>query len=263
MTSKKTIVNGENLYYFDTENGAATLLFIHGAFINKEYWNAQIEFFKKKYRVIAIDLSGHGKSTFNRNEFNMQDFGIDISEFIEILKLKNVIIIGHSFGSDLMLEAVSNNSNEIIGLVEIDHLKNVGFELPDEVKDFLVGGLNTDFDATCEQIARQGLYTEATNQDIVTKLLSDYKNMNPKIGIPLLTASFNYSKREVELLEKLKLKLHSIHVTYSPTNKESLSKYLGNNYHLHYINGTCHYPMIENPTDFNETLEKIIVDILN
>jgi sigma-B regulation protein RsbQ len=52
-------------------------------------------------------------------------------------------------------------------------------------------------------------------------------------------------------------------VDYSPTHEENLKKLMGNNYELNILNGTCHFPMIENPKEFNELLEKIILKLSN
>jgi sigma-B regulation protein RsbQ len=261
MTTKTANVNGENLSYIDTEKGETTLLFLHGAFINKEYWENQLNFFAPKYRVIAIDLAGHSNSTHNRNELTVQNFGKDISEFIQKLSLENVIIVGHSFGSDVMLETVNLGSSKIKGLVEVDHMKNVGVELPEETINFLVQSLKTDFTGTCELIAKQALITERTNPQLVDRLLNDYKAMNPVIGSRLLEIGFHYPSRETELLKDLKQKLFLIHVNYSNTNQENLKQYLGVNFELQTISGTCHYPMVENPEEFNKTLQTIISKI--
>lgn len=125
--------------------------------------------------MLAIDLPGHGASSFNRNLVTGERFGKDIGDFIKALSLKNVVLIGHSFGSDVMLETVTADASEIMGLIEIDHLKNVGAELPKEAVDQLMEGLKADFENTCEHFARQALLTEATDPAIVSKLLTDYK----------------------------------------------------------------------------------------
>lgn len=261
MNTKKIKINRENLSYLDSEKGDITLLFIHGAFITKEYWHEQLSYFKKNYRVLAIDLAGHGNSSHYRTECEIQNFGNDINEFIKVLSLKNIIIIGHSAGSDIMLETVTQNSSEIIGLVEVDHMKNVGVELPKEIVNQMIVGLNANFIQTCQQFAKQALLTENTDSELVNRLLNDYGKMNSKIGISLLQNGFNYPKREAELLKGLKVKLNLIHVDYLPTNEENLKNYLGDNYELHKMKGTCHYPMVENPKEFNILLENILLKI--
>ena len=52
-----------------------------------------------------------------------------------------------------------------------------------------------------------------------------------------------------------------INVDYFPTNENELEKILGDNYELMSLEGTCHYPMLENPDRLNELLEKTILKI--
>lgn len=261
METRYIEVNNETLAYTDKGEGEVTLLFLHGAFINKDYWSEQISYFSKNYRAVAVDLPGHGASTHSQNNWTGPRFGNDIRHFIQKLELKNVVIIGHSFGSDVMLETVANDASSILGLVEVDHMKNVGTELPKEAIDQIIKGLHVDFAATCEQFARQALVTEATDPKIVSRLLKDFKKMDPEVGIPLLKNGLTYATREVELLKALKLKLHMIHVNYTPTQEEPLQQYLGDRYELYILDGTCHYPMIENPKAFINLLERILIKI--
>src|SRR2546423_6808292 len=90
--------------YIMEGKGEITLLFVHGSFINKEYWKDQIINFSKKYLVVAPDLAGHGKSGRSRSNWTIEEFGRDIVELIRQLKLSNIILIGHSLGGDIILE---------------------------------------------------------------------------------------------------------------------------------------------------------------
>ncbi len=85
--------------------------------------------------------------------------------------------------------------------------------------------------------------------------------MNLEIGLSINQNSFGYSQRELELLKDSKKKLFLINVNYFPTNEESIKNILGDKYKLYELDGTCHYPMIENPDEFNTTLQKAITEI--
>ena len=61
------LANNIAIDYLKAGDGDITLLFVHGSFINKDYWREQLEYFKTNYSVIAIDLAGHGKSETNRD----------------------------------------------------------------------------------------------------------------------------------------------------------------------------------------------------
>lgn len=261
-SSSKIEINGENIDYLDSGSGKISLLFIHGGFIHKGYWKKQLNFFATDYHVVAPDLPGHGNSSSGRTKWTIQDCANIIISFIERLSLENVIIIGHSIGSDIMLETASAGKN-VIGIIGIDCLKDVGTEpCEDDVRQ-LIQDLNNDFAGAIEKFAEQILLSPDTDPGITERITNDLRGMTPEIGIALLKESFGYIQREAELLKELEFKLHLVNSTYSPTDKDKLKKHVGSGYEIYSVKGTCHYPMIENPKDFNKSLEKAIGNIIS
>lgn len=258
---KKIVIGTDTLSYFDTGKNKTTLLFIHGSFINKDYWRNQISFFSKQYRVIALDLAGHGNSTHNRTDWSAQKFGSDITQIINKLSLKKVILVGHSVGADIMLETANQKNKAIIGIVGIDYFKNVGVGLPQNVIEQVVSNFKTDFTGTNEQYVKQALINKNTKPKISDKILTDFRTMDKNIGIAMNENFLTYTNRETELLKKLPLKLFLINVDYVPTNTDNLKEATNNNFDLRILNGNCHYPMIEIPETFNSELDKVIAKI--
>ena len=261
LTEKSISISGETIAYYDNEEGETTLLFIHGAFINKEYWNEQLAAFSYGYRVVAPDLPGHGNSSHRGNDWSFEKYGRDLNEFIIKLSLTNVIVIGHSNGADIMLEAVTENNPCIIGIIAVDYFKNAGIPLPENVRKQTIADLKADFANTNKTYAKQVLLTEKTNKPIVDSVVKDFREMDPEVGIPFNEGAFSYTNREIDLLKRLPLKLYLINVDYSPTNQDNLKKQVGNNYELNIIRGTCHFPMIESPEIFNKVLERVFLKI--
>ena len=58
--------DGLKLNFLDIGDGPITLIFIHGLGGAGEVWEEQIDYFSQKYRVVAIDIGGHGKSGTDR-----------------------------------------------------------------------------------------------------------------------------------------------------------------------------------------------------
>ena len=246
--------------------GDVTLLFVHGAFIDQGYWNAQVEYFKKQFRVISIDLAGHGKSSANMKDGSIQAMGEDLVEFINKMELSNIILIGHSLGGDVILEAATRIHEKIIGFIGIDNFKNAGTALPEEIQkqsDLIIKSLKEDFSNTSEAFARQALLTASTDSEIRQRLINDYRNFNKEWGVKIISSSFSYYLRERELLQQLTFKLYLINVDYFPMNEAPLKIYPKSGYEVFNIHGSCHYPMIEVPSEFNLILYKIIKIIVN
>jgi sigma-B regulation protein RsbQ len=261
----------KNIRYSEVEiaygiegKGDITLLFVHGAFINQNYWAAQVGYFKHDYQVVAIDLPGHGKSGKNRTVWTIEELGNDVCNLIETLHLKNVILIGHSMGGDVILEVAVRCPTSVIGFVGVDNFKNAGSAMPAEIQtqvEPIMAMLKSDFANTSEYYARQALLSPATDQAITNRVVADYRNMDKDIGYDLIDSSFTYYERQRSLMNRLKLKMYLINVDYIPTNMELLNKYAHSGYAVIPIEGTSHYPMIEKPDNFNWLLHDVIAEI--
>ncbi len=96
-----------------------TLLLLHGVGLAAELWNGQLSDLGGRYRVLAMDLRAHGSSRPGRDGCTLDAIGDDIAEVIERLRLRNVIIVGHSMGGMALLRACSNRRipKSVVGLV--------------------------------------------------------------------------------------------------------------------------------------------------
>ncbi len=247
--------------YQVTGKGDTTLLFVHGSYIDQEYWKNQVSFFNQKYKVVTLDLPGHGKSGKDRNQWTFNGFAEDVNTIIKELNLKNVILIGHSMGGDINLIAATSNPSPIIGFISIDYFKNAATPPTDEFQkqeDTILQNLKNDFENTNEQYARMALLTPQTSVKISSQVVQDYRNAYKPMGIETTKEIFTSYKTQKELLPLLKLKLYLINVDYLPTDENPLKQYAVNGFEVIHMTGTCHFPMLENPDELNEHLQQTI-----
>ncbi|HSN49691.1 MAG TPA: alpha/beta hydrolase [Bacteroidales bacterium] len=252
------------IHYTLQGKGEKTLLFVHGAFINKEYWAEQVKYFSNDYQIVTLDLPGHGASGKDRSYWTMEVFGEDVCALIKELQLKNVILIGHSMGGDVILEAASRCPEGVIGFIGVDNFKNAASPMPDKIQtqiDMLTFLLKINFANTCETFARKALLTKETGTALADRVVKDFRSMEKESGIEIITGSFNYWERQRELMQKLSLKMFLINVDYIPTDEELLKKYAASGYEVFPVQGTCHYPMIEDAAQFNKVLESVLEKI--
>jgi len=87
----------------DEGEGEQTLLFIHGLAGYVPLWKYQIQELKKKYRCIAIDLPGNGKSPSGKFPYSMFFYAETVAKFIEKENLSNVVLCGHSMGGHVSI----------------------------------------------------------------------------------------------------------------------------------------------------------------
>ena len=252
---------GVNISYTDTKIGDTTLVFVHGWCINKSYWSNQVTYFSKKYRVVTFDMPGFGESGKNRKDWSTQAYGRDVDSVISQLKLKNVILIGHSMAGDIVLQAAINNP-KVIGLVGIDNFKNVGhIENAASKKDFAdaIATLKRNFKSVAVPYFKQDLFSKTTSKAIQERVLNDVTHADTTIAAASMEQGNAFD--ELDKLHQLKMKLYLINSDVHPADTTGLIR---NKipYQLLYIHGTGHFPMIEAPADFNLLLEKVIQYII-
>jgi pimeloyl-ACP methyl ester carboxylesterase len=91
--------------YADEGKGDQTIIFIHGLGSYMPAWKKNISVLKNNYRCIAIDLPGYGKSSKAKYDGSMQFYARVVSQFIDALALKNVVLAGHSMGGQISITA--------------------------------------------------------------------------------------------------------------------------------------------------------------
>lgn len=91
-------------------SGKPALLFVHGWYCDQSYRNAQVNHFAPQYKVVTIDLAGHGKSGLDRKTWTMEAFGDDVMAVVKELDLDRVVLIGHSIGGHVIAWAQSGPS---------------------------------------------------------------------------------------------------------------------------------------------------------
>ena len=91
-----------NYSYYDNESDIS-LIFLHGWGQNIEMMSSLAKPFIKKYNVLLIDLPGFGLSSEPDEVWSLYDYADMVHELVDKLKLKNVILIGHSFGGKISI----------------------------------------------------------------------------------------------------------------------------------------------------------------
>lgn len=112
---------GINLYYEEENpNANQTVLVVHGWGASIAAMKPVINSLKHKYRVISLELPGHGSSDKPSEVFGTKDFSDIILKFIDAMNLKDIYYIGHSYGGKCAIEIASRNDNPIKKLVLVD-----------------------------------------------------------------------------------------------------------------------------------------------
>ena len=123
---------GIRIRYRDMGSGRP-IIFLHGFGTSLDTWRFVSGEFREEYRLLLLDLKGHGLSDRPRDErYALQDHVRVVAGFINHLGLSDVAIVGHSLGVvvglGVALELQKNNSSRsvnrlfaIAGSVDVDN----------------------------------------------------------------------------------------------------------------------------------------------
>jgi len=112
----KALVNGIQLAFTDEGTGTP-LVFVHGFPLCRATWSRQLQAFKSRHRVIALDLRGLGQSEATPGPVSMQRFAEDLHELLQHLQTGPVILAGHSMGGYVALAFAKAFAPMLRGLV--------------------------------------------------------------------------------------------------------------------------------------------------
>ncbi|MDX5347886.1 MAG: alpha/beta hydrolase [Hymenobacteraceae bacterium] len=98
---------------------APVLLFLHGMGDHGLIWKPQLAALQQHYRCIAVDLPGHGQTQCSTFNCRMFDFAAALTQFIQVLKLPPLTLIGHSMGGQIAVVLALGYAAQIEKLVLI------------------------------------------------------------------------------------------------------------------------------------------------
>ena len=108
------------MHFVRAGRGAPPLVFVHGFACRLEDWRAQLHHFEKNHAVVACDLRGHGETPGRPHECTIAHYGGDVAALVNHLELNGCILVGHSMGTRVVLEANRLVPERIAGIVLVD-----------------------------------------------------------------------------------------------------------------------------------------------
>ena len=105
---------------YEVEGEGEPIIFLHGWLTDLESMRPLTTNLVKKFKVYLVDVVGFGKSDLPEEPLNSQDFAEFLKEFMEKLKIENPVLIGHSNGGRIIINAVGKKLVKAKKIVLID-----------------------------------------------------------------------------------------------------------------------------------------------
>ncbi len=248
--------DGLEIHFRAEGSGTPALVFVHGWSCDGGYWDAQRQHFAKAHRVVTVDLGGHGASGLGRGDWTMAAFAADVRAVVEYLDLEDVVLIGHSMGGAVIVEAALAMPERVRGLVGVDTFHEVSLVLTDEQLEGFVGPLREDFRGNVPSWVTS-MFPDPDGP-LAEEIARDMASAPPEVGLRALNNYLIwYRERAKDALGRLRVPLRCINSDMEPTNTEALSALI-EGYALRTMPGRGHFLMREDPATFNLLLEETL-----
>lgn len=242
-------------------SGEPLVVLIHGWSCDSNYWSAQLAPLQAKYSVVTVDLAGHGASGANRNDWSMGAFGDDVAAVVDAIpQPARVVLVGHSMGGPVAVEAARRLGERVIGVIGVDTLKTVGQPQPPAAETAKrLEAFEKDFIGATRGMVAASFFRPDADPAFVRRIADDMSAAPPEVAIPAVRALNAWDG--VTAMQAVKVPIVAINADLSPTLVDSIRTFAPN-YSAVIVERTGHFLMMEDPARFNPILEEQIARLL-
>lgn len=157
-----------NISYTDTGKGTAVVL-LHGFLENSTMWDGLVPEFSKKYRVITIDLLGHGQTECIGYIHTMEDMANAVFAVLHSLRIKKAIFVGHSMGGYVSLAFAEMYPEIMKGLVLQNSTSRADSDERKQNRDRAIKVVKRDY-TNFVRLSIANLFSEANRERLDTEI---------------------------------------------------------------------------------------------
>jgi haloalkane dehalogenase len=125
-------VLGSRMHYVEEGEGEP-VLFLHGNPTSSYLWRNIIPHLSGRYRAIAVDLIGMGKSDKPDIAYTYQDHARYVMAFIEAMDLRDLTLVIHDWGSVLGFDYAMNHEDNVVGIAFMEAIIPPRFPSPEPI----------------------------------------------------------------------------------------------------------------------------------
>lgn len=244
-------VDGLNIHYTVTGTQSKTVILVHGYTCDETTWTEQVPALARQYRVVTLDLPGHGKSDSPKDgKLSMDLFARAIEAVRAEVKAERVVAIGHSMGTPVVLRYAHLYPAHVSALVFVDGLMPLtpAQAAASANMGAAMGGPNGH--AVREAMVRR-FFVAGTTPDVQTKVLNMMLAPPEATAVGAMNATREPAGQTTEIPMVPMLGIYAgpsgiasdkaVHAAFPAVEYVS-------------IPGTGHFLMLEKPEEFNRIL---------
>jgi pimeloyl-ACP methyl ester carboxylesterase len=258
QTVNRTVASadGTTIAYSVTGMGSTALVFVHGWACDRSYWREQVPFFAPAFKVITLDLAGHGLSGRTRTDWSIARFAEDVEAVVRDAGVERAVLIGHSLGGPIVVEAALRMPRQSTAVVGVDTFLDQW--RPASFTSF-VARLRADFVPTVNGFVRTVLFNAQSDTTLRAQVAASMSAVSPEIGASAMAALIPWlGQRSAQAFGELRVPLATIQSSGSARRMVGAGRGADVVFDEVLFTGLSHFLMIENPSRFNAVLDSLV-----
>ncbi len=205
------------IHHFVSGEGERPIVFVHGFGCDHSDWSAQIAHFAPRHQTISVDLRGHGLSPGMAEECSIERYGADVAEVMRALSLRPAVLVGHSMGCRVVIEAALQAPEQTSALILVD-----GSQFAPTMGDVLRARFATpDGYSTTVQGLFADMFTAKSDPAIVAAAAARAARLAREVGEKMLLDMQRYDvSRLTASLASLRVPVMVLQATYANEKRE-------------------------------------------
>jgi pimeloyl-ACP methyl ester carboxylesterase len=259
------------IHHVITGQGRPPIVFVHGFGCTHSDWDAQVAHFASRHLTVSVDLRGHGASPGTLDECSIERYGADVAEVMQTLALPPVVLIGHSMGCRVVVEAAMQETDRVAGIVLVD-----GSQFAPAMEAMLkkTFAAPDGFPTLIAHWFRE-MFTTKSKPAVIAAVVDRAGRLPRAIGEKVLLDAVCYDTgRLAGSLSSLRVPVMAIQTTYSDERRERRSMTAGQttpyldmlraripSVRIEIIEDTGHFPQIDEPVPTNALIDRFITTL--
>ena len=239
-----------------SDQDAPMIVFIHGWTCNRIHWREQVAAFSDRYRVIAIDLAGHGDSSLGRIEYSMPSFAKDVEAVLDKENVSRAVLVGHSMGGMVILHAARLLGQRVVGVIGADTFKYMRDDPRTGKQAEQAQYIANDYENAMKAVV-SNMFSETCSEELKSSITDGMVGIAPEVAIGAMMGMAE-DEPLFEMARDLSIPKFAINASGRPMDELAVKEA---GIELKLLPTTGHFVMNEDPVGFNQLLTEALEQI--
>ena len=244
------------------------MVFVHGFACTHIDWQSQLDHFSTTRTVLACDLRGHGATPASPAECSIETYGADVTALLASENLPPAILVGHSMGCRVVMQAYLNAPEKVAGVVLVDGSR-LGFGDPSTAERVMNEQLKATGYGSFARKFFESMFIVGSDPRLKDIIVSRALELPAPIGGALIPRMVGWDARYSEsalssvrvplmVVQSTTMNAERVRVALSPGDSSpwlDLVRSRAPGARIEIIPGVGHFPQLDVPAQVNALLE--------